>query len=351
MSVINKVLRDLDQRQATATAQGANGQASRDLVMRGTQALNAAQPALHRRQWLVVALVVLVLLFGLAAWWILSNRAVPTPELARAPVVPPAVAQVPVPVTATVAAPVTAPEVTAPVQIASAAPAKPFAPTKPELEAKPAPVIAKAPSVSATPPIPTPSIVPLPAPTPNPALVVTQGRPASDGLQPGVTQALAQAQAMWNEGARASAIDLLRQAMSRAEALNPDGTNGAGPAPVVAIARELARMELAEGQVNNAFKLLVRLEPKIAQVADLWAMRGNAAQRLGQHAEATASYQRALSIKADEPRWMLGLAVSLAAQGQTVPAAELAEKARVMGALRPEVATYLRQLGVDIHSD
>jgi tetratricopeptide (TPR) repeat protein len=182
-------------------------------------------------------------------------------------------------------------------------------------------------------------------------LTVTQDKPVGDGLQQGVNQALAQAQAMWNDGARASAIDLLRQALSRVEATNQDGSNGAGPAPVAAVARELARMELAEGQVSNALKLLVRLEPKIGQVADLWAMRANAAQRLGQHAEATGSYQRALSLKADEPRWMLGLAVSLAAQGQTTQAAELADKVRLMGALRPEIAIYLRQLGVVIRSD
>jgi Flp pilus assembly protein TadD len=89
----------------------------------------------------------------------------------------------------------------------------------------------------------------------------------------------------------------------------------------------------------------------MSQVADLWAMRGNAAQRLGQHAEAVSSYQRALGIKPDEPRWLLGLAVSLAAQGQTTPAADLAEKVRVMGALRPEIANYLRQLGVVIRTD
>jgi tetratricopeptide (TPR) repeat protein len=184
-----------------------------------------------------------------------------------------------------------------------------------------------------------------------PVQTVVPGKPGSDSLQQGVNQALAQAQAMWNEGSRASAIDLLRQALSRVEAAGQDGSNAAGSAPVAAVARELARMEMAEGQVINAFKLLVRLEPKLAQFADLWAMRANAAQRLGQHAEATGSYQRALSLKTGEPRWMLGLAVSLAAQGQTAQAADLAEKVRLMGAMRPEIAIYLRQLGVVIRAD
>jgi Flp pilus assembly protein TadD len=182
-------------------------------------------------------------------------------------------------------------------------------------------------------------------------LKVMPDKPASDGVQQGLTQALAQAQAMWNEGSRASAIDLLRQALSRVEAASQSNSPGAASATLVTLVRELARMELADGQVSNALKLLTRLEPQISQVADLWAMRGNSAQRLGQHADAASSYQRALNLKQDEPRWMLGLAVSLAAQGQTTPAAELAEKVRLMGALRPEIAIYLRQLGVVIRSD
>jgi hypothetical protein len=44
----------------------------------------------------------------------------------------------------------------------------------------------------------------------------------------------------------------------------------------------------------------------------------------------------------------LAAAVSWAAQGQTVKAAELAEKARVGGALSPEVVSYLRQLNVPL---
>jgi tetratricopeptide (TPR) repeat protein len=166
-----------------------------------------------------------------------------------------------------------------------------------------------------------------------------------------VTQALAQAQAMWNEGSKATAIDLLRQALSRVEAASQGNSSAAASASLTAVVRELARMELADGQVNNALKLLTRLEPQIAQAADLWAMRGNSAQRLGLHLEAASSYQNALNLKPDEPRWLLGLAVSLAAQGQTAPAAELAEKVRQMGALRPEIANYLRQLGVVIGSD
>jgi Flp pilus assembly protein TadD len=115
---------------------------------------------------------------------------------------------------------------------------------------------------------------------------------------------------------------------------------------LASLARELARMELAEGQVSQALAMLTRLEPALSGFADVWAVRGNAAQRLGRHQESAAAYMMALKLRPDEPRWMLGAAVSLAAQGQTAAAAELAEKARAGGVLSREVAAYLRQLGV-----
>ena len=169
---------------------------------------------------------------------------------------------------------------------------------------------------------------------------------AADSLPP-ATQVIAQAQALWNEGAHASALDLLRQALSRVE--SPSAAPGS-PA-LVALVRELARMSLAEGQVANTLSLLMRLEPQISQLPDLWAMRANAAQRLGQHTEAVSSYQRALALKAGEARWMQGQAVSLAAQGHLTEAGDLAERVRLQGALRPEIATYLRQLGVTVRAE
>jgi len=42
---------------------------------------------------------------------------------------------------------------------------------------------------------------------------------------------------------------------------------------------------------------------------------------------------------------------ALAAQGQVGPAAELTEKARLAGALSPDVANYLHQLGVAVRTD
>ena len=149
---------------------------------------------------------------------------------------------------------------------------------------------------------------------------------------------------MWNAGAREAAIDLLRDALLVAER-SPAAVSG-HETVLASLAREFARMELAEGRVSQALAMLTRLEPALSGMADVWALRGNAAQRLGRHQESATAYLMALKLRPDEPRWLLGAAVSLAAQGQLDAAAELAEKARTAGALSPEVTTYLKQLGV-----
>jgi len=143
-------------------------------------------------------------------------------------------------------------------------------------------------------------------------------------------------------------MDLLREALAAAERAAPVGTPSGNHSELVLLARELARMDLIEDRAGPTLEMLTRLEPALSSFADIWAIRGNAAQRLGRHQESVAAYLMALKLRPDEPRWMLGAAVSLAAQGQTVSAAELAEKARVGGVLNPEVAAYLRELGVPL---
>ena len=157
-----------------------------------------------------------------------------------------------------------------------------------------------------------------------------------------------QAQRLWNAGSRDAAIALLKDALAIVEsAAGPDLT-GAAPASLVPLVRELARMELAEGQTSQVLELLRRLEPALAGHADLWAVRANAAQRQALHQEAIAAYQSALALRPGESRWMLGAAVSMAARGQTAAALELAEKARARGAVSRDVVAYLRQLGVPL---
>jgi MSHA biogenesis protein MshN len=179
---------------------------------------------------------------------------------------------------------------------------------------------------------------------PEPALA----QRAVDPRQAAALETMAQAQQLWNSGSREAALELMRKAVAVAERSNASGAEPGGSPAFMGLVRELARMELAEGQVNQVWDLMVRLEPVISDQADLWAVRGNAAQRLGRHQDSVNAYLTALKLRPSEPRWMLGAAVSLAVQGQTGAAAELADKARAAGVVNSEVLAYLRQLGVPL---
>jgi len=166
--------------------------------------------------------------------------------------------------------------------------------------------------------------------------------------QAAALETLAQARALWNAGSREAALDVMRQAVAVAERAQASAPDAAALPAFQTLVRELARMELAQGQPGQVLELLVRLEPLLGDQADLWAVRGNAAQRLGRHADSVQAYQTALKLRPGEPRWMLASAVSLAALGQVNAAAEQAEKARAAGAVSQEVLTYLRQMGVPV---
>ncbi len=381
MSVIDKMLRDLDRRQSAGTAKKA-GQEGESRLARGTLLVDAIGPdsdavAKASPPWRTIfAGLVLLLLLGSGGWWLKKSdlRTVwpGTAGLQPVPALPPSTQQ-PVllapqaAVVDTAAPPVRgkAEAVAAKLQLEGAkssktsgqAVAEPAvgrrekpdrtAPTSlalpTDMSLKMDSVLKESPGLGVTPPLPgssgTPSSSAAPAASPAASAAV---RPAS------AMEALAHAQRLWNAGSRLPAIDLLSEALALLER-TPIGSASSGTgavAPLAAVARELARMEVAEGRPTQALEMLTRLQPALANVADIWAMRGNAAQRLGRHEESVAAYRAALRLRPDEPRWMVGAAISLAAQGQIPAATELAEKARPSGALTREIAAYLQQLGV-----
>ena len=403
MSVINKMLRDLDSRQAASTIPVQTGE-SRARMARGTLSVNESDHAGRRRASLpvivLVATTVVVLGGAAGAWWYLTHnqtaqRKVEQVRLAPTPIPTPAPASatpllVAAPAAAPAPAPAIQPQVVAPVTVAAAVPVLAHTPVDPapvpqKVAIVALPVTAKLPVVepsaraavslkldrrlkgvpssdtAARPPTPAPAAGML-QPVPERSLseppmkerpmtsastvaVTTTAVPPGPSRQSPALDALAQAQSLWNSGSHAPAIELAREALAAAERA---GTSTGNTSVLATLARELARMELAEGRISQALEMLTRLQPALAGVADVWALRGNAAQRLGRHPESAAAYLMALKLRPNEARWMLGAAVSLAAQGQTAEAAELAEKARSGGVLSPEVATYLRQLGVPL---
>ncbi len=248
----------------------------------------------------------------------------------------------------------------APAAAASSVPSRPPVP-----KAVPAP--ARAPQAAAADATPKPPALSPPAaveaeetlkaatPAPKPATANRAGRvaselpPAMHPRQAAALEALAQARSLWNAGSRETALDVMRQAVAVAERAQASAPDAAALPAFQTLVRELARMELAQGQPAQVLELLVRLEPLLGDQADLWAVRGNAAQRLGRHADSVQAYQTALKLRPGEPRWMLASAVSLAALGQLSASAEQVEKARAAGgAVSPEVLNYLRQMGVAV---
>jgi Flp pilus assembly protein TadD len=383
--VINKMLRDLDSRQAAAASPAANPPTragiARDTLIVGTDAKSNDVERGSRWVALVLAAMVVLLVAAAAAWWYLNQNVLAPRRLAQVPLAPKATPAKPI----TAEAPAAVPSAAASAPLPAVAVSVPAAVAPAMAAPLPVPVLAVPTSTTAAPPadmslrmdsnfrsLPSPEKTAKPKPVaparpvaeqkvideqPSRAKAVkpstksslpTATLPPSALRQAPAQEALAQAQSLWNAGSHQEAIDLLYQALTAVERSSAAGSL-AGNKPVLAsLVRELSRMELAEGRVSQTLELLTRLEPALSGVADIWAIRGNAAQRLGRHAESVAAYQRALKLQPNEPRWQLGAAVSLAAQGQTAAAAELAKKARAAGALSPEVATYLRQLGVPL---
>lgn len=367
MSVINKMLRDLDHRQLPPGAAGAPGTAD-TLRQQGV-----ASVPLHARQnrrgarWGWVLLLVLVV--AGAAWWQWQQMQIP----ASAPPTPPAAAAAIAPVLAPAPEVVVAPPpppapeaVLESVPVPTVAPAQALRmettlssnPTPAEqpasvaapkvVVASPAKAVASAPAaVAAEPPKkspPVPSALVAAAPVAHAA--DTAG--VAQRQQQAARETLAQAQTLWNSGARENAIALLQDAVAAAERAAQTNASAANSQTLVSMLRELARMELAEGRASAVWDLLTRQEPLMANQPELWALRANAAQRLGRHQDSVQAYTTALQSRPNEQRWLLGAAVSLAALGQTSAAGEMADKARAVGPVSKEVQVYLRQQGVPL---
>ncbi|MBI2749238.1 MAG: tetratricopeptide repeat protein [Burkholderiales bacterium] len=382
MSVINKMLRDLDQRQVTRT--GAPGQPG-SMAGAGTSALPfgrtpSAGVQSRRRLWLGLLLAVVAGAVAARLWLqgggqlpgglsIIYAPPAPTPLIAAAQT--PAVSQAAVAATpgAAPAVPAVAdgPTPSATTTVATTeAPGSMVLRMESSLSARramdallstptPVPVAAAAPTPAPEQSAPersksrpVPSGTSAPVASSNAPTVIGDSTPVLQRQQQAGGDALAQAQSLWNTGSRDAAMDLVQQSIAVAErAAKSAGGTGANPV-LLPLVREMARMQLAEGRYGAVWEMLTRLEPLLGNQPDLWAIRANAAQRLGRHPDSVHAYMMALQSRPDEQRWLLGTAVSLAALGQTASAAEMAEKARAQGPVGKDILAYLRQAGVPL---
>jgi hypothetical protein len=386
MSVINKMLRDLDKRKSSPKTAASLP----DLSLRsGTASVSMggmSQRAAPQTRWRKVMLPGLVVIMALLVWeWqtggldalerLLNGRSRAAP-VAPQPMAPPPEALVaPVP-DAAASAPVSA--ASAP-QGAASAPVAAVAVPAPPPPSAPAGATAAATATKFEPALVLPPVKPVSPPAPAPVAtapvvkkpaaeqVLTKGPAAASAtavapaaastpppaaLDPGQRQlqaardAVAHAQALWNAGSKESALDLLQQAVASTERAATVAPSPAATQSLALLAREQSRILLADGKTGAVWDLMIRLEPLFKGEPDMWALRANAAQRLGRHQESVYAYVTALQSRPNEQRWLLGAAVSLAALGQTVSAADMADKARAVGPISKEVQTYLRQMGV-----
>jgi hypothetical protein len=391
--VINKMLRDLDQRQNAAAPAATTGMSPASALRHGTASVSFGKPTAkvptgsRLGLWLgLAALVAATVSAGAWLWWQNESATTRVDMASNAPAsasLPASVAAVPASAVPAASAPagIAAPESDASASASAAAPGAASAMTlrmESSLSARKAldallstsaPVAATVTAHTPTPasaaaapaPVPATPTAPAAAERPktrtaaNPAVTApthasdNNTAPAIQRQQQAGGDAIAQAQNLWNTGSHDAAIDLMQQSIAAAErSAKASATPGTANTVLVPLVREMARMQLAEARFGAVWEMLTRLEPLLGNQADLWAIRANVAQRLGRHQDSVHAYMMALQSRPDEQRWLLGTAVSLAALGQTSSAAEMAEKARAVGPVSKDILAYLRQTGVPL---
>src|SRR5438552_2378541 len=337
MSLINKMLQDLDRRQALAGAT--------DASVAQVTAPGEAQRGGREWLWRIVA-VLLTLGVGWVIW--VGYQLLPKPlvtNVALQPAPPPPAPKVtvtaPPPPPAAVAeptppGPVEAPPVTAPDTLRLAR----------EIETPLRERAAKAPKLAAAlPALPKGTVdkrdrVYSAAQTADAqfrraAVLLNQGRlsEAEDHLagalraDPSHAAARQTYVAMLLEQRRVEAARRLLQ-----EAL---AVNGAQPAFAVA----LASIYTEQRDYRNALEVLDKAGPA-ARNAEFQAMRGAVLQRLGKHAEAVEAYQNAIRIAPQPGTTWVGLAISLETLGRRPEAAQAYRRALDAGSLAAEAREY-----------
>ena len=343
MSVVNRMLQDIDRRRTVAGIETPNAHTD----IRSVASRSRRAPLVRRAVW-VAALLIAAGAIGLSVWREVPNRGPESAVLpastafanqsaiqrlspsAPAPVVAAPAASVPVePIEKSASEPVKPqPQQQAQEQARHDA-AQPSAETL-KLSLKLSALVADVQprQLTATAPLPTRKA----APSTTTIFTLPARQVAAD-------ETVLAARGMWNEGARAAALATLREALAESETTRNNRAT-------LVLARELARLEVADNHAEDALNLLRRLEPVLGEDADAWALRGNAEQRLAMHAEAAQSYLAALRLRPTEGKWMIGAAISLAAVGKLDEAKAWVDRARERGAITPTISAYLQQLGI-----
>lgn len=109
------------------------------------------------------------------------------------------------------------------------------------------------------------------------------------------------------------------------------------------LAAAVARMLAQSGELEDAMRVLAGVGESGAANAEFRGLRAAILQKLGRHAEAADDYRAALGISPEVGVWWIGLALCLEAQGQSAEAREAFQRAGLSAALTPELAAFVSQ--------
>jgi len=326
MSVINQMLKDLD---ARAGKEGGGD------VLAAVRPVTVAAVGRWRRPVLILLMGVLAAMAAVALW------------LARTPARPVTVAAAPLSATpAPKVKTIVLPPPPAVIPVAAEAPA---------------PVLIEAPAPEA----PKPAVSVAPAPPAPRAVPPTSAPTAPNRIDSPYRRALA----LLTEGRRDDAVAALEQL------LRTDAKNGAARETLVglliegghaeqamlqlqaglaadprqgAMAMLLARMQIERG--GDGIDTLLRSLPFVdtgeadAQAAASYhAFLAGALQRRQRHREAVEQYQAALKTAPSNGVWLMGLGISLRAEGRAADSVEAFTRARAGGTLSAELDAFVEQ--------
>lgn len=107
--------------------------------------------------------------------------------------------------------------------------------------------------------------------------------------------------------------------------------------------RLAARLELARNNATAALALLEREPPPVAADPEYHGLLASAYQRLGQHDEASRTYQGLSQLQPGVAQWWAGYALSRDALGDAAGALAAYAQARQLGGLDPRVLEHINR--------
>lgn len=336
MSLLNKMLRDLDARRASETErQGLPGDV-RPL------------PPPQKGARLLPGLLVAAALIVAGGYWGVTRMSpavqpttgnVASPSTAPAP--PPAVA--PPPASVVAAPPAAAADARLKLETGLSQKPPPNAPAASRREAEPAPA-AKPAAIEATGRIDKRAVAENPLAMADAEFHRGQGL-LGQGQREEAAGALRKALTLsaYHAGARQALFVLLleERRVDEARALLEEGLQVAPAQSVWAM--NLARLQLEKGDAAAAWETLQRTLPFARQDGEFRGFCGTVLQRLNRSREAVEHFNAALRTNPAEGRWWLGLAMALESDGHPAEGREAYARAKATGSLTPDLAAFAEQ--------